>query len=1201
MTWDPDSITQDKLHEWRRAAEHAWNDEVRPEDSRGHPQPSAGCCYMTSKWLADKIGGHVGEKEGHFFAVSPDKNYVVDLTGDQNASVPVKGIPQPLDEDDEPYEYEPELMRHRPGPVIYTQATNSLYRDFRIANPVEGEDSNPDTAQRAQLFAERANVALEGKILKQADSGGSGSDAYPGEGPQAEEEFNQRDFHDPAIDDLNLSMEEPVEHEYKFFFGNGEFKVSPVEDHSAMAQEAQIPPDHTGPIAVGYVNVRGRDALWSAETNIGLRGLVKQMKDYSKQVGWKWGGLVDNNGQPIHDDFGAKKSYWYGWRDGKLKLSAQPFWGNHDEIEIVGRTASFNRSPNPFALPGLIEWADDFGYRIAEYPGGTDMNDRIKNKEWPTTYDKGDPEAEPGKAFDGEPQGELTCPYCNEALPDFKAYVMHTQGHQDSEAAPIDDGHFPTIRPLDEPLGFGTQSQPTAIPVMGAIQRGSWDFAPSDGWHFSGETLPQQQRKWQYIKALGDQPASEVVHQWSDGWSIQRHKTESDITNVGQMMHNCWQDQEGEPNVSPFMALHDSDDIPRVAFYLSNDGKRIVEPLGVRNTSMSQFPNGPFDERLKDYAAQNGIGYDTSRTTAWHFEAAGGKEGKDLLQAPIPFIYDIEKDYITVGHPGMHTHDVMGQWTPGGIVEGYYEPKGKMVITTTTTIPFSTYHMMQLWYYSHPGLEITSLEMEDQTGNKHKVASADVGTYIKSITAADGAAWTASQALKEAGGKVYVVGGAVRDALLQKEPKDIDLMVSGIPPEDVNNILEHLPGRVDLTGKRFGVYRYHTKGQEVEIALPRTDTYETGGTRGQGQITVDHHLPIEKDLQRRDFTANSMAVDLDSGRLVDPYGGARDIESHSLRTTHPGAFDEDPTRLVRALTMHSRHGLVPDTQTRQEMGEYAHRLDQESPDALKQQLEKFLVSPNPASGMRLAQETGVLKHLFPELANNFDYDQKNPHHNYSLGEHSLNVFDKVSRASKDPDLRLAALLHDTGKPASAWEDPATGVTHYYAGMLEGQQVGADHAKVGADMAEARLRQTFNYPVTKIRNVHNLISQHMFPQFSSPKGARKFLNKTGDAADDLLTLRAADNEGKGTDTSYKTPVDHMRGLVEQARTAGDPTSQSAISVNGNDLIAMGLKPGPAVGQVLRQLTDEVVANPASNQREKLLQLAQDYINAQPEAS
>jgi hypothetical protein len=528
MGFDPDTITQQKLHDLRRAAERAWSNETRPEDSRGHPQPSAGHCYVTSHWLQSKLGGgYIGQKEGHFFWVSPDKNYVIDLTGDQDASIPVKGEPRPQDTEDEPYQYEPELLRHRPGPIIYTHATNPLYRDFRIVNPLNSESGNLATAQRAQLFAERANAALEGKLLKQADSGGSGSDAYPGEGPQAEEEFNQRDFHDPVVDDLNLSMEEPIEHEYQFVYANGQLQVSPTHTHEDLLHQVGILPDHNGPIAVGYINLRGRDALWSVETNIGLRGLVKELKRFTKEQKWTWGGLVDSTGNPIHDDFGAKKSYWYGWRDSELKLSAQPFWGSAGEIEVVGRTASFNREPNPFVLAGIEEWAKDFGFRLAEYPGGTDMNDRIKNKEWPTTYDKGDPEADPGKAFDGEPQGELSCPYCNETLPNFKEYVMHTQNHQNSDAAPIDDGHFPTIEDMDTPLPLRPHNvTPTAIPVMGSMN--PWKFVASE--------------------------------------------------------------DEGD---------------------------------------------------------------------GWAFEAAGGKEGKDLLQAPIPFIYDIEKDYITVGHPGMRTPDVM--------------------------------------------------------------------------------------------------------------------------------------------------------------------------------------------------------------------------------------------------------------------------------------------------------------------------------------------------------------------------------------------------------------------------------------------------------------------------------------------------------------------------------------------------------------
>lgn len=517
--FDPDTITPDKLSEWRKAAEHAWSDETRHEDSRGHPQPSAGQCFVTSAWVANKIGGHVGVKNGHFFAVTPDKHYVIDLTGDQDASEPVKVNTEPLDDEDEPFEPEPEQLRHRPGPVIYTRATNPLYKDFRIPGPKD--------EPRVHLFAERANAALQGKLSSWhfSESGGSGSDAYPGQGPQAEEEFNLRDFHDPVIDDLNLSMEEPVEKEYQFVYAGGQLKLSPTHTHGDMLQQVGITPEQQGPMAVGYVSLRGRDALWSVETNIGMRGLVKVLKDYTTQNKWQWGGLTDSTGNPVHDDFGAKKSYWYGWRDDGLKLSTRPFWGNQGEIEVVGKTASFNRPPNPFALDGLEEWANDFGYRIAEYPGGGDMNDKIKNKEWIQQYDKGNPEADPGKAFEGEPKGELDCPYCHEHLQNFKQYIMHTKEHQDPELQTIDDGHFPTIRPLDEPLGFGTQSVPTAIPVTGAILQDSWDFVP--------------------------------------------------------------------------------------------------------------------------------------QKESWNFEAAGGKEGKDLLQAPIPFIYDIEKDYITVGHPGMHPHDVM--------------------------------------------------------------------------------------------------------------------------------------------------------------------------------------------------------------------------------------------------------------------------------------------------------------------------------------------------------------------------------------------------------------------------------------------------------------------------------------------------------------------------------------------------------------
>lgn len=598
MTFNPDSITQDKLHDLRRAAEHAWSDETRHEDSKGHPQPSAGQCYVTSAWLAEKIGGYVGVKGGHFFTVSPDKNYVIDLTGDQDASEPIKSDGRPIDDEDEAFTPEPEQLRHRPGPIIYTRATNPLYKDFRIPGP--------KNEPRAHLFAERANAALAGKT-RLADAGGAGSDAYPGETPQAEEDFNHRYMHDPVIDDLNLSMEEPVEKEYKFVWVNGQLQVSPVEGHEDMMRHAEVGPDHQGPMAVGYVNVRGRDALWSVETNVGLRGLVKLMKDYSKQQKWTWGGLTDSTGNSIHDDFAAKKSFWYGFRDGDLKLSPRPFWGSYDEIEVIGKTAHFNRAPNPFVTDGLEEWAQDFGYRIAEYPGGTDMNDRVKNKEWPTTYDKGDPEADPGRAFEGDPQGPFKCPYCKESLPNFRAYTMHTKEHQDPELETIDDGHFPTIRPLDEPLGFGTQSQPTAIPLESSWSfKGSFEFENKPLWDFLAADLPWKEWHMEGVPL----PASTPV----DAWKTCNTCGKTYPRDYHQRCPGC-----GTPNDEYQQLMPETHPDP----WMDNEPGSLTIP------------------------------------EHWSFVAAGGKEGKDLLQAPIPFIYDIEKDYITVGHPGMQTHEVM--------------------------------------------------------------------------------------------------------------------------------------------------------------------------------------------------------------------------------------------------------------------------------------------------------------------------------------------------------------------------------------------------------------------------------------------------------------------------------------------------------------------------------------------------------------
>jgi tRNA nucleotidyltransferase (CCA-adding enzyme) len=359
-----------------------------------------------------------------------------------------------------------------------------------------------------------------------------------------------------------------------------------------------------------------------------------------------------------------------------------------------------------------------------------------------------------------------------------------------------------------------------------------------------------------------------------------------------------------------------------------------------------------------------------------------------------------------------------------------------------------------------------------------------------------------------------------------------------------------------------------------------------------------------------------MAVSLDSGRLVDPFGGAQDIKDGVLRTTHPASFQEDPTRTLRALVMHGRYGWTPDERTRAELRDHSHRIHDESWDNMRGIWDKLLKSKNPAAAIRLAQETGVLQHVLPELSSSWDYDSRNPHHAYPLGTHHMHVLEGVQEQTTDPDLRFAAMLHDIAKPASramkcidcthVWHEsdnpadpfrcPKCGSTNTKGTFHGGDGVGHDHAPLGATMGETRLRH-MKWPVARMKRITDLIRHHMFPAFSSAKGARKFLNKVGDHADDLLILRHADMYGKGTDEAQnsKTPVDSMRRLVDQARQAPAPTALSGLAINGKDVLATGIKPGPQVGQILEGLMQAVIENPELNTRESLLALVQESQN------
>jgi tRNA nucleotidyltransferase (CCA-adding enzyme) len=562
------------------------------------------------------------------------------------------------------------------------------------------------------------------------------------------------------------------------------------------------------------------------------------------------------------------------------------------------------------------------------------------------------------------------------------------------------------------------------------------------------------------------------------------------------------------------------------------------------------------------------------------------------IAGPIPWLYDIKGDKILVGHPGDVPQALQGDdYNPMGVVEGVYTPNGSIEISEVTNMPVTVRHLIRLWYYMYPELEVKRVVLHytglDGKPKTQRLAQEGLHSQMNQVLATDPAAFAAASALMPHG-NVYVVGGAVRDMALGLAPKDVDLMVQGIHPQKLENILSQLPGRVDFTGKAFGVYRYRNpQGQDVEIALPRGEV-STGEGHKDFEVKTDHNLPVEADMDRRDFTGNAMAYDLARQQLIDPHGGWNDLQDRKLRVVNEHSFRDDPLRILRGLASRSRHGLVPDEHTRAEMTLNAPNLQHLPNERIQAELDKIMGGKHPSDAIRLAQETGVLQHFLPEVAATHGFDQRNKHHDRLLFDHTMDVLEHVAKNSNDKDLRYMALLHDIGKPKSQWIDPDTGYAHYYKGK-DGQ--GEDHETLGADMAKAALTR-LKFPRARIDRVEHLVRHHMFPEFNTESGARRFMNRVGpEHADDLITMRDGDLAGK----PYREQnVAQMQDLLASVRGKGQATTQGNLAISGNDLIAAGMKPGPQMGTLLKYLTDLVIENPNYNDRDKLLQVAAEHM-------
>jgi putative nucleotidyltransferase with HDIG domain len=453
----------------------------------------------------------------------------------------------------------------------------------------------------------------------------------------------------------------------------------------------------------------------------------------------------------------------------------------------------------------------------------------------------------------------------------------------------------------------------------------------------------------------------------------------------------------------------------------------------------------------------------------------------------------------------------------------------------------------------------------------------------------------------------YLVGGAVRDELLGLDSKDADFLVPGVDTEDLRRALEP-HGRVEdlvVAGRLVGVRLHPRDGSirrlapaGIELAPPRAER-STGPGRHDFEIVADPSLSVEDDMRRRDFTVNAMARRLDTGEIVDPLDGRADLEARRLRTVSPESFREDPLRLVRALRFVSQLGFEPDETLLAQMREEAPAVKLVSGERIggglaadgMGELSKLLLGDEPARALRLARDTGVLVELLPEFLPAVGFDQESRYHDLTVDEHTFAVVQAAADRGFSLQVRLAALLHDLGKPHVGWRG-RDGRLHYYA---KPGTTGRGHDQVGAEIAAGVLRR-LRYPNALRDRVVRIVRRHMFRiGTGEPRRARRFLRRHGvPLALDLLDHREADLAGKRGSEGEPPPLAELEALaafrevVERERES--PHRLADLAVDGDDLLAIGFEAGPRLGRVLNELLDEVVDDPELNERDELLDRA-----------
>lgn len=423
--------------------------------------------------------------------------------------------------------------------------------------------------------------------------------------------------------------------------------------------------------------------------------------------------------------------------------------------------------------------------------------------------------------------------------------------------------------------------------------------------------------------------------------------------------------------------------------------------------------------------------------------------------------------------------------------------------------------------------------------------------------------------LETAGYEAYAVGGCVRDSLLGRKPSDWDVTTSAKPLQ-VKNVFRHT---ID-TGIQHGTVTVMLNREGFEVTTYRIDG-EYEDSRHPKEVVFTANLV--EDLKRRDFTINAMAYNDRSG-IVDAFGGVEDLDKGIIRCVGEAAerFGEDALRMLRAVRFSAQLGFSIAEETRQAITELAPNLRNISVERIRTELVKLLVSDHP-DYMRDAYELGITKVVLPELDDAFATGQNHPHHMYNVGEHLMQC---LLHTRADKSLRIAALLHDIGKPCTKTTDE-DGIDHFHG-----------HVEVSEQMAVDILKR-LKFDNDTITKVQKYVKYHDYNAEPNAKAVRRAINKIGEEYFlQVLELRRADTLAQSAYLQKEKleRIDKIAVLYTEIMEKQQCVSLKTMEITGNDLIALGVPKGKQIGAVLNELLEDVIQNPEHNTHAYLMEKA-----------